>query len=101
MADLATTAKALAYTHWVESVAGSRPTARDYGEYVAVEYTPEERQAMVDWLDARLWGAVRGDPGGDVRYNLGQILVPWAIRYAIPLSAGMFALGLVIGRMRR
>lgn len=87
-------AKAKAFSLWVKNVIGEEPQIITSDEgYVEVNFTPEQREALMHWLDSQvsqMW--TPGTPHG-LKINFGQVLFPWALRYVIPTAGAVFLAG--------
>jgi len=93
-------AKALAYTKWINSIIGEQPqiVRRDDGT-LFVDFTEQQQQKMHAWLDKQVFKAARPtDEKANVEYGIGNIVVPWSMRYIIPASIVIFLFGKILGR---
>jgi hypothetical protein len=88
-------AYAAGYSAFISAISGSAPTVRDLGDgRAAVEMSPDQKSALSHWLDQQVKGMVSVKEGPDkVEYDLGTVLVPWAVKYTIPVIAGAFVAG--------
>ena len=112
--DPQTYLKAKAFTLWIKQTIGEEPDIvrkvaqlpdGSQHEYLNVEFTESQRLDMIRWMDGQLGGFLQSDKEpGDLQIDFGGVLVPWSMRYVIPLSLGLLAVGYVgrslIGRRR-
>lgn len=98
---IAAVGKAKAFSLWVRSIIGSEPIVSVNPEYVAVEFTPEQRMLMVEYLDQQVGSMLTAGENGDLRIAFGDILVPWSMRYMVPLFAGLVLLGYGISQVSK
>lgn len=97
--------KARAFALWVRHVTGTEPAIVEKSatlpdgsthEYLEVEFTPEQRSAMIAWLDGQVGGLLESDrPPRDLQIDFGGIMLPWSMRYLLPVGLGLVALGYV------
>jgi len=91
-------AKAKAFTLWVKNTIGSEPSIFTTDEPglppIQIKYTPEQREALIKWLDGQVFSALQpGKPPADLELNFGDVLTPWALRYIVPSAGAVFAAG--------
>lgn len=88
-------AKAQAFSLWVKSVIGEKPMVSIERDHVAVEFTQEQKNKLIAWLDRQLIGSMTAEENQDVtlRLNFGGVLFPWAMRYVLPAAAVVFIMG--------
>jgi len=87
------------YAAWINSVTGKPPkVVKIQGEKRArLVLDKEQIQSMQRWLDQQVGGllAKKKGPPPSVEFELGPVLKPWAVKYALPLGAGLFLAGWV------
>jgi hypothetical protein len=86
---------AKAYTTWIKNQIGTEPhlLVSSDPDYVEVQYTPEQRQLLFEWLDSQVANALSPRAPGDMRLNFGDVLLPWALRYMVPTVGAIFLAG--------
>lgn len=92
-----TLAKAEAFRIWVKSIIGEKPQLNVYEDYVEVDFTDEQRNKMITYLDKQVARTYRpsDEPPPDLQIRFGKVLVPWSIKYMAPAMLGIFALGYI------
>lgn len=93
--------KAGGYAAFVDSVTGSSPKVieREDGG-VALVQTETQNKILGNWAENQLLDSfLKRKPAGKVSYNIGPAFTPVAVKYAVPVTAGIFAAGLILGRM--
>jgi hypothetical protein len=96
--DAEASATAAGYAAWIASVTGSAPTIEQVGQEPRVKLTLSEDQqlAMRQWLDAQvssMFAPQTVPPVVDA--DLGPVLVPWSLQYAMPAILGALVVGWV------
>lgn len=99
----ATWLKAQAFAGWVRRTIGSPPTIVEKTatlpdgsrhEYLSVEFSEQQREQFVRWLDEQAGGVFESDrEPSDIQIDFGGILLPWSIRYLLPAGIGLFGVG--------
>ena len=87
---------ATGYSAWIASVTGANPIIIDNGDgTVKITLSQSQVLAMRQWLDSQVKSAValKTGPAPSVQIELGSVLTPWALQYAIPFMVGTFTLG--------
>lgn len=109
--NLGTTAKAIAFVTWVESITGSRPVIvrrsvempeGGIHEYLEVEFNDQQRAAIIAYLDNSIGGMFDANrQPTDLQLNLGEIIIPWSSRYLIPAFLAIAGIGFIGGRITK
>ena len=88
-------AKATLAAKWVESVIGQQPPVIDHGDYLEVDFTPEQIQLFKNYLNNQVRGAftATNKKPPTVQIRFGKILIPWSIENLAPFFIGSFGLG--------
>jgi hypothetical protein len=84
------------YGAWVESITGVPPQIIDNKDgTVKIVLSQSQVLSMRKWLDSQVQSAVALKTGAPsrVQIELGPVLTPWAMQYAIPFMIGTFTLG--------
>lgn len=91
--------KAGGYSAWINAVTGKPPKVVKIPGEKRARLVLDEQQIrnMQHWLDRQVGGllAKKEGPPGSLEYELGPVFKPWAIKYALPLGAGLFLAGWV------
>jgi len=93
-------AKAAGYSAWVQNVTGQTPYIRALANQRAeIVLTQTQQKAMRKFFDSQVRGILeKGDPP-TVEYGLGEVLKPWALRYALPVGIIIFLVGMTSGKV--
>lgn len=91
--------KAGGYAAWINSVTGTPPKViKIEGEKRArLVLDKGQVRQMQQYLDNQVGGllAKKDGPPPSVEFELGPVLKPWAMKYALPLGVGLFLTGWV------
>lgn len=92
---LATRAKARAISLGINAMIGSQPEIVEYGDqYIEVRLNDAQKAALIDYLDRQVGKLFRGpQEPPDLQVRLGDVLLPWSLRYLGPALIGSAALG--------
>ena len=101
--------RATAFAIGMERVTGVRPQVDIYDNYVEVWWPAERAAETISYLDRQIGGvigrAIQGEPTSDdppdVQIRFGQVILPWSLRYVIPILAAAFLAGRISKRGRR
>lgn len=93
--------KAGGYAAFVDSVTGASPKVIDRKDGgVSLVQTETQNRILGNWAENQLLDSFfKRKPAGKVSYNIGPAFSPVAVKYAVPVTAGIFAAGFLIGRM--
>jgi hypothetical protein len=93
--------KAGGYAAFVDSVTGSAPSVVDRPDGgVSIVQTPTQNKILGNWAENQLLDSFfKRKPAGKVSYGIGPAFTPVAVKYAIPVTAVIFAAGFIMGRM--
>lgn len=89
--------KANALAAAIGKITGFRPEVIEFPQYVEVNFPPETRAGIVNYLDGQIGTLLTGKkldvaaPSVQVRW--GQVLAPWSLRFLIPAGALLFGIG--------
>lgn len=94
--NAADAAKSAGYAAFIKSVTGGVPTVEELpGRRVRLMYTDKQIDDIRAWLDDQVKkGFAKDQVSSNVEYNLGPVLSPWAMKYALPAGAGLFLAGM-------
>lgn len=95
--------KAGGYAAFVDSITGRSPEIVDRPDGgIALVQTHEQNRQLGKWAENQLLDSLLNrKPAGKVSYEIGPAFTPVAVKYAVPVTAVVFAAGLVVGRMLR
>jgi hypothetical protein len=97
---------AAAYGAWISSITGTTPQVYNMGNgQTKIVFDENEKAALTAWLDSNLHGLMSASAIPDkVDYGLDAVMVPWALKYTVPIIVGAFIAGwfmhYVFGRNR-
>lgn len=82
---------------WISSLTGSSPYVVGIGDNRAKVYLSEEQITIVrKWLDEQVGKSlVKPQEPPKVVYELGPVLAPWALKYALPAGIMIFVAGII------
>lgn len=92
------------YAAFVDSITGEPPQViqRPDGSGVNLVQTEAQNRSLGNWAEIQVLDSLfNRKPAGKVSYAIGPAFTPVAIKYAIPVTAVIFAAGLIVGRMFR
>ncbi len=92
MASLQSIAKAQGVGLLLEKLTGIKPSYIYGNDYVRIYYHPDKLKEVQRKLEL-----ISASGPGDVRVDWFPMVVPMAIKKALPFAAGIFFLGLLIG----
>lgn len=94
--------KAGGYAAFVDAITGSSPTIVDREGGVTLVQTQAQNQMLSNWVESQMLDSIFGrKPVGKVSYEIGPAFTPVAVKYAVPVTAVIFAAGMLLGRMIR
>lgn len=92
------------YAAFIDSITGDSPqlvTRKDGSGYDVVQ-TDTQNKMIANWVEAQTLDSIfHRKPAGKVSYVIGPAFTPVAVKYAIPVTAVIFTVGLLVGRMMR
>ena len=92
------------YAAFIDSITGSSPqiVSRKDGTGYDVLQTEAQNRMIANWVETQMLDSIfKRKPAGKVSYVIGPAFTPVAVKYAIPVTAVIFAAGLLVGRMLR
>ena len=93
--------KAGGYAAFIDAVTGQSPSIveRDDGGITLMQ-TEAQNKLIGSWAENQLLDSfLHRKPAGKVSYEIGPAFTPVAVKYAIPVTAVIFAAGLIVGRI--
>ena len=89
------------YAAWISSLTGEVPQVVNRPDGgVSLVQTPAQNKMIGDWAEVQMLDSIfKRKPVGKVSYEIGPAFTPVAVKYAIPVTAVIFAAGLLVGRM--
>ena len=89
--------KAGAYSAWINSITGSPVNVITLPDSRArLVLDKKQVEVMKGWLNNQIT-RMGTSPKGKVEYDLGAVVKPVALRYALPLGLGLFFAGIAAG----
>lgn len=90
------------YAAFVDSITGASPTIVDREGGVTLVQTQAQNKILGNWVENQILDSfLHRKPAGKVSYEIGPAFTPVAVKYAVPVTAVIFAAGLIVGRMIR
>lgn len=92
------------YAAFIDSITGESPqiVARKDGSGFDVVQTEAQNRMIANWVETQTLDSIfHRKPAGKVSYVIGPAFTPVAVKYAIPVTAIIFTVGLLVGRMIR
>lgn len=92
------------YAAFVDSITGEPPqvVTRPDGSGVDLMQNKNQNRMLGNWAEIQMLDSIfKRKPAGKVSYAIGPAFTPVAVKYAIPVTAVIFAAGLIVGRMIR
>ena len=92
------------YAAFIDSITGESPqvVARKDGSGYDIMQTEAQNRTIANWVETQMLDSIfHRKPAGKVSYVIGPAFTPVAVKYAIPVTAVIFAAGLLVGRMFR
>lgn len=89
-------AKAGGYAAWVHAVTGVPPVVKEIDGQAVILMNEEQIQVMQNWLDLQVGKAFqKPETRPAVKYDLGPVLQPWAVKRAVPVAMAVFLGGMI------
>jgi len=84
------------FSAFVQAVTGAPPTlVQQPGNKAKLVLSGEQVVKMRKWLDGQLWAAVQKPKEQSLTLEMNPVIVPWALKYAVPVVVVCVALGWV------
>lgn len=102
-------AKAKAFAVSMQKITGHEPKVTVYDDYVEVAWDEASRAGTIAYLDktvqtafGRLFSSTPTDAAPpDVQIRFGDVILPWSLRYVIPILLMAFAAGYATRSIRK
>lgn len=78
----------------ISAFTGENPIVNEYGDYDEIDFTENQKRILSEQLTK--W---KNSEPGEVRVKVGGILLPWSAKNYWMYLAGIFGIGLIIGRL--
>lgn len=88
------------YSAFVNSITGAPPTVVTHSDgRVSLVQSPAQNKTIGKWAeDSLLDSFLKRKPAGKVSYEIGPAFKPVVVKYAVPVTAVIFAAGIIVGR---
>lgn len=88
------------YAAFIQSITGRVPTIIETSPgHIKVVLDQVQIKQMQQWLDGVVARPFQAKPATPptVRYELGPVVKPWAVKYGLPITLGLFVSGYLLG----
>lgn len=93
-----TWAQAVGIQTLIYKLIGERPEIIDYnGQYLEIDFTDAQKDKLITWLDTQVQRPFAQTPRAapDLQVRIGKVLVPWSVKYLVPIFGGVFLMGMM------
>lgn len=93
-----TWAQAVGIQALIYKLIGERPEIVDYnGQYLEIDFTEQQKDKLISWLDTQVLRPFDRAPQAapDLQVRIGKVLVPWSVKYLVPIFGGVFLMGML------
>jgi hypothetical protein len=96
MSSVTAMLKANALAAVINQLTGANPIITDTGDVQRVSFSPADQVAVRSWLESQMRAAM---VPGDVRVDYLPIVLPIAIKKALPFVLLVAGMGFILGRL--
>lgn len=87
--------QAKAFAVFISSILGEAPKVNVYDTFVEIEFTDKNRAYFEKLMNEQIFKLARptDEAPPTIQIKFGELVLPWALKYLIPITAGSFILG--------